>query len=197
VGALAQGVQSFGLRPSSKAFASASSDGVVAWAQLRNGQSPAFDQSPNDAFAALLRSSDAKLWVWASREPLMQQHPVTGDTIFHLLASPAAALSPEGRQTVLRDLCRHRRNPLLLNRRGQSAVELCRDPSLRAQLSKYAAWRPDPFVTEWFGPFFASRCAAFLLVCLRLGHPALSRDVRLHIVSFMATAECTHVPPPP
>lgn len=199
VGAASQGLQSWGVAPSAKGFAAAAPDGVVAWAQLRSGVSPPLDQSSDDAFSALLRCSDTRLWIWASREHLMQQHPLSGDTVFHLLASPAAALSPPDKLLVLRDLCRHRRNPLLPNRRGHTALQLCRDPELRRQLASYSLWRPDWFVTQWFGPFFASRCLAFLLVCLRMGHPAMSRDVRLLVVSFMAAAECTHVlvPPPP
>jgi hypothetical protein len=183
----------FGLRPSGTAFAESIDEGITAWAHLRNGAPLVLDGSSKDAFHTLTRVSDTKLWIWASREPLMRQHPLTGDTLFHLVVSPKTALSLDGRFAVLRDLKRHYRNPLLLNRRGQSALDVCADAALRSDLLVYCSWRPDASVTEWFGPFFQARCMAFLLVCHRLAHPAFSRDIRHIVIFFLAAAECVHV----
>jgi ankyrin repeat protein len=78
----------------------------VCWAHLRNGMPLLLDGSGDDAFPALVRSNDAELWKWASSEPQMQQHPISGDTIFHLLCR-SEALTIEQKLVVLADLRLH------------------------------------------------------------------------------------------
>jgi hypothetical protein len=60
------------------------------WGDLRAGTPCLLDDSEDDALRSMLRSNDAKLWKWASSEPQMQQHPITGETIFHLLCRTEA-----------------------------------------------------------------------------------------------------------
>jgi ankyrin repeat protein len=55
------------------------------WARLRIGPL-LFDESRRDVFNALARCKQVKLWILASREPDMQRHPKTGETVLHLLA---------------------------------------------------------------------------------------------------------------
>src|SRR5688500_7899342 len=86
------------------------------WGVLRNGLPLLLDGSANDAFRALQGSGDEKLWKWASSEPQMQQHPITGDTVFHLLCG-SESFASEQKLAVLEDFKLHCRNPLVPNYR--------------------------------------------------------------------------------
>jgi hypothetical protein len=81
-----------------------------------------------DAFRALTRSGDEQLWKWTSREPQMQQHPITGDTIFHLLCR-TEALDVATKVAGLADLKLHYRNPLTETIATSCASHWPRSPS--------------------------------------------------------------------
>jgi hypothetical protein len=179
--------------------ASASWSCAVSWADLRNGLPILMDDSDDDAFRALLLSDDAELWKWASSEPQMQQHPVTGDTVFHLLCR-CDALDVQGKLNVLTDLKKHYRNPLTPNYRNELCVQLAREPELKKALQEYACWQPHCLAMEWFGPLFRKRVFALLLVCYRLKakHPkllaGLNRDIRHFLVKYASRVEYIYVP---
>jgi ankyrin repeat protein len=169
------------------------------WASLRNGKPLLLDESDDDAFGALLTSSDAALWKWASSEPQMQQHPITGDTIFHLLCE-TEALDVQAKLVVLKDLKRRYRNPLVPNRFNGLCVALAREPELKKALQEYACWQPQRRVMEWFGPLFQKRAWTVLLVCYRLKAPdpkklaGLNRDIRHLLVKYASRVEYIYVP---
>lgn len=89
-------------------------------AQLRNGRPVKLDSSDTDVFRALIRSNRVPLWISASREPCFQQHPLSGDTVLHLLCA-SSTLSGEQKLSVLAELKRDFRNPLIPNFRNQVA----------------------------------------------------------------------------
>jgi hypothetical protein len=60
------------------------------WALLRGSSGLLLDNSDVDAFRTLVQCPDTELWKWAWSEPQMQQHPITGDTMFHLLCRTEA-----------------------------------------------------------------------------------------------------------
>jgi ankyrin repeat protein len=192
-----------GAELSSGNFANDVSDGdwsyAQCWADLRNGRPILLDDSENDAFRVLLRSKDAGLWKWASSEPQMQQHPITGDTVFHLLCR-SEALTIKQKLIVLADLKLHYRNPLVPNYRNELCVTLAREPELKKALQEYACWQPHRLATEWFGPLFQKRAFALLLVCYRLKaqHPkllaGLNRDIRHLLVKYASRVEYIYVP---
>jgi hypothetical protein len=158
---------SYGAKPSKTAFAAYVGDlPLVRWSRLRNGWPLLLDDSENDVFNALERSRRVQLWQWASSE-LPHQHPVTGDTVFHLLCR-TNALPLTGRMQVLADLKAHHRNPLTPNYRNELCIEFTSDAELRKSLQEYMCWQPDKRVMEWFGPFFQRRAWALLLVRNRL-----------------------------
>jgi ankyrin repeat protein len=169
------------------------------WANLRNGQPLLLDGSEDDVFRSLVESKDAELWKWASSEPLMQQHPITGDTMFHLLCN-TEALTIEQKLVVLADLKLHYRNPLTPNYHNELCVQLAREPELKKALQEYACWQPHRLAMEWFGPLFQKRAFALLLVCYRLKakHPkllaGLNRDIRHLLVQYASRVEYIYVP---
>jgi ankyrin repeat protein len=168
------------------------------WADLRNGLPILLDDSDKDAFRVLLRSKDAKLWKWASSEPQMQQHPITGDTVFHLLCR-TEALTIEQKLSILADLRRDYRNSLTPNYRNELCVTLAREPELKKALQEYACWQPHRLAMEWFGPLFQQRAFALLLVCHRLKreHPkaleGLNRDIRHLLVKYASRVEYIYI----
>jgi hypothetical protein len=173
------------------------------WVHLRNGMPLFLNNSPErDALRALTRSGNAELWKWASSEPQMQQHPITGDTVFHLLCL-ADKLTVEQKLVVLADLKKHYRNPLTPNYRNELCITLAREPEVKKALQEYACWQPHWLSMEWFGPLFQQRAFALLLVCYRIKreHPkaleGLNRDIRHLLVKYASRVECIYVPSVP
>jgi hypothetical protein len=129
---------SFGRWVRNKASSSSS------WAALRCGVAPCLNLSNNDWFAALRGCNQVTLWIWASREPWFQQHPMTGETVMHLLAR-TDALTTEQKLQVLSELKRDFRNPLILNFNKELAVDVASDPVLKIELRKYMQFRPNRY----------------------------------------------------
>jgi hypothetical protein len=131
-----------GGKPSRTSFArTTQKQRLEQWAHLRNGQSLLLDKSEHDAMDALERSTNVSLWKWASSEQKMQQHPISGDSVFHLLCR-TQALSLEAKLVVLGDLKAHYRNPLTPNYRKQLCVDLTTDAELKKALQAYMCWQP-------------------------------------------------------
>jgi hypothetical protein len=147
----------------------------------------------------VLTSNSAELWKWASSEPQMQQYPITGDTIFHLLCR-TEALGVPAKLVVLADLKIHYRNPLVPNYRNELCVWLAKEPEFKKALQEYACWQPHCFVMDRFGPFFQRRAKVLLLVCYRIQkmHPkrlaGLNKDIRHLLVKYASKVECIYVP---
>jgi hypothetical protein len=171
----------------------------VCWAYLRNGKPLLLDWAEHDVFPALLMSKDAKLWKWASSEPQMQQHPITGDTLFHLLFQ-SDALAVSDKLAVLADLKLHYCNPLVPNYLNELCVGLAREPELKKALQEYACWQPHRLAMEWFGPLLQKRAFALLLVCYRLKSKrpkllaGLNRDIRHLLIKYASRVEYIYVP---
>jgi ankyrin repeat protein len=189
----------YGASPSRDDFASKTyPDQLTRWAHLRNGRALKLDGSADDPFDALDGSECAALWRWALSE-LPPQHPVTGDTLFHVLCR-SHALSAADKLVVLGDLRERHRNPLTPNYRNQLCTELTEDRELKAALASYMCWQPERRVMDWFGPFFQRRAWALLLVCHRLKrqHPkrlaGLNRDIRHLLVKHASRMEYLYVP---
>ncbi len=169
------------------------------WAALRLAVPPVLDNSERDYFRVLQGNSSVDLWKWASSEPLMQQHPLTGDTVFHLLCR-SNALTGEQKLAVLADLEEHCRNPFVPNFHNQLCIQLTKDPELCEELLAYMQWRPERRVTQWFGPRFAVRARTLLLVCERfrtmfpkqLG--GINAEIRHHLVRHLSRTEHLYVP---
>ncbi len=204
IGALTWCVR-FGGIPNPRNFSeSIDSDWSVAqvWADLRLGLPLPLDNSSHDVFLALERSSDVQLWKWASSEQHMQRHPITGDTVFHLLCR-SGALNLQGKLEVLADLKAHYRNPLTPNYRNELCIDLTANDVLRNELRAYMCWQPLKLVMEWFGPGFRPRAWALLLVCHRLKceHPrrlaGLDRAMCHLLVTYLTKIEHIYVPSVP
>jgi hypothetical protein len=167
------------------------------WACFRSGERFKLDNTEeNDEFLALQQSSDVELWKWASREQLMQRHPLTGDTTFHLLCR-TNKLTTEQKLAVLADLRAHRRNPLTPNYRNELCTALTNDAEVKKALEEYMGWRPKWWVTEWFGPCFRERARTLLLVCCRMKaeHPKrMNKDIRHLLVKYLSKVEHIYVP---
>jgi len=157
-----------------------------AWALLRSG-ALLFDESRKDVFNGLARCKQVKLWIWASREPDMQRHPKTGETVLHVLAR-SDALTLEQKLEVLAKLKKDFRNPLIPNFKNQRAVDLTSDPSLKAELLKYMEFQADARAMEWYGPVFRQRVFTMLLVLKRL-HVAANKDIRKLLAKYMIKVE--------
>ncbi len=166
-------------------------DSTVRWARLRNGRRPHFDGSVKDVFIQLSRSINKDLWILASREPCFQQHPKTGDTVFHLLAR-TDKLSSDQKMNVFAALKKDFRNPLIPNFQNERAIDLTSDPVLKAELAKYMEWQPNRWAMHWFGPLFRKRAFALLLVLKRYPR-AYVKDIRHLLVKYVARAEHIYV----
>jgi hypothetical protein len=170
------------------------------WTTLRGRNALVLDNSDKDAFRSLLQCREAELWKWASSEPQMQQHPLSGDTMFHLLCR-TEVLTVEQKLAVLADFKAQWRNPLVPNRRNELCVTLAKEPELKKALQEYACWHPNRLAMHWFGPLFQRRARALLLVCYRLKakHPkaleGLNRDIRHLLVKYASRVEYIYVPP--
>jgi hypothetical protein len=165
---------------------------------LRCGTPPLLDNSADDAFLALRDSNDVEVWKWASSE-LPTSHPVTGDTVFHLLCR-TDKLMTEQKLAVLGDLKAHYRNPLVPNYRNEVCIDLTKDTELKKVLGEYMCWQPHKLVMEWFGPCFRRRAWTLLLVCYRMKkeHPkaldGLNKDMRHLLVKHLSRVEYLYVP---
>jgi hypothetical protein len=172
---------------------------TMSWAFLRTGEALCLDDQDGENFRAVLRSNDTRLWKWASSEPQMQQHPVTGDTVFHLLCR-SEALDVPSKLAVLADLRAQYRNPLVPNYRNELCVGLAKEPELMKALLEYACWQPHRLVMHWFGPLFQMRAWALLLVSYRMKklYPkvlaGLNRDMRHLLVRYASRIEYIYVP---
>ncbi len=173
-------------------FPTRNSDAKLKWAMLRNGKKQLFDGSANDVFNVLSQWSEPKLWILASREPCIQQHPNTGDTVLHLL-SRTDKLSSKQRMEVLAALKNDFRNPLIPNFNNKRAIDLTSDPALKVELAKYMEWQPHRSVMHWYGPLFRERAFALLLVLKRYPR-AYVKDIRLLLVKYLAKVEHIYVP---
>ena len=166
---------------------------AVCLSRLRTGRPLVLDNSETDVFSVLCyECADVRLWKWASSD-LPHQHPITGETIFHLLCK-TTELTDKQKCEVLKDLKRHRRNPLTPDFNNQLAVSLTDDPNLIKDLTDYMRWRPDRLVMEWFGPAFQERVFALLLASKRLG---LYKDITHLIVLHVSKAERIYLPGKP
>ena len=148
-----------GLKLSQKNFASSirrSRFSVCSFAHLRNGQPLLLDNSAADVFNALCESNKEELWILASREPDFGRHPLSGDTVLHLLAR-STALTTEQKLRVLENLKKDYRNPLIPNYKNKRAIDLTTDPVLKQQLAVYMEFRCDGRVLEWYGPMLRLR----------------------------------------
>jgi hypothetical protein len=159
---------------------------------LKNGIPLSFDESEQDVFNTLSRSDSVNLWICASCEPGFQQHPKTGDTVLHLLCR-TKSLSTKEKMTVLSALKKDFRNPLLPNFRKERAIDLTKNPILKADLNTYMQFKPKRKVIQWFGPLFRKRVFAFLLVLKRL-KMGVYKDVRLLLINYMSKEEHIYVP---
>ncbi len=162
------------------------------WASLRNGEKQSFDRSSDDIFNVLSESNDPELWIVASSEPCFQQHPKTGDTVFHML-SRTDNLSSEQKMEVFAALKKDYRNPLIPNFQNKRAIDLTSDFALKVELARYMEWQPNRWVMKWYGPFFRKRAFALLLVLKRYPR-AYVKDIRHLLVKYLAKAEHIYVP---
>ncbi len=162
------------------------------WAMLRNGEKQLFDGSDDDIFNVLSESNDPSLWISASREPCFQQHPTTGDTVFHLLCR-TDELNSEQKMEIFAVLKKDYRNPLIPNFQNKRAIDLTSDPALKLELAKYMEWRPKRRVMHWYGPLFQERAFALLLVLKRYPR-AYVKDIRHLLVKYLAKVEHIYVP---
>jgi Ankyrin repeat len=161
------------------------------WAQLRNGKKLVLDNSPKDAFNVLIQQDNIMFWIWLSREPSFQQHPITGNTVLHLLCR-TDKLKPDQKLEVLFSLKKDFRNPLIPNAKGERAIELTTDPALKAELTKYMEFRPIRGVMQWYGPAFGIRVRTMLLVMQRLGVGA-NKDVKGLLAQYLSKVEHIYV----
>ncbi len=159
------------------------------WATLRNGDRQRLDESYRDIFRTLQDECDeVKLWILASREPCFQQHPKTGETLFHLLAK-TTKLTTDQKLQVLERMKKDFRNPLIPDFSDSClAVDLTHDPILKQALTAYMQFRPDARVMEWFGPVFRERVFTLLLVLKRFHIPA-NKDVKCLLVKYLSLVE--------
>ena len=162
------------------------------WASLRNGEEHCFDGSVTDVFNVLSQSNDPKLWILASSEPCFQQHPMTGDTVFHLLCR-TAKLSSEEKMEVFAALKNDYRNPLIPNFQNKRVIDLTNDTALKVELAKYMDWQPNRWVMKWYGPLFRERAFSLLLVLKRYPR-AYVKDIRHLLVKYLAKVEHIYVP---
>ncbi len=182
----------FGLRVSDFADFGTGTDSNGRWATLRNGKKLCFDGSGRDVFNVLSQSNDPKLWILASSEPCFQQHPMTGDTLLHLL-SRNDKLNSEQKMEVFAALKKDYRNPLIPNFQNKRAIDLTSDSALKVELAKYMDWQPNRWVMKWYGPVFRKRAFALLLVLKRYPR-AYVKDVRHLLVKYLAKVEHIYVP---
>ena len=162
------------------------------WASLRNGEKQSFDRSSDDIFNVLSESNDPELWIVASSEPCFQQHPKTGDTVFHML-SRTDNLSSEQKMEVFAALKKDYRNPLIPNFQNKRAIDLTSDFALKVELARYMEWQPNRWVMKWYGPLFRKRTFALLLVLKRYPR-AYVKDIRHLLVKYLAKVEHIYVP---
>ncbi len=167
-------------------------DSTVHWARLRNGRRLHFDGSHGDVFNRLSESASDNLWILASREPCLQQHCTTGDTVLHLLAR-TDKLSSDQKMKVFAALKKDFRNPLIPNFRNERAIDLTSDPVLKAELAKYMEWQPNRWAMHWFGPVFRGRAFALLLVLKRYPRVYI-KDIRYLLLKYLARVEHIYVP---
>ena len=161
------------------------------WSHLRTALKDRMSSDVHDVFAVLKRSGDPVLWKWASSEPFMQQHPNSGNTMFHILCE-TNSLNAEQKLEVLRDLKAQRRNPLTPNYKNQKAIDLCTCDILRLNLQTYMEWKPEKLVMYWFGPVFRDRVFALLLSLKRI-FPGKCKDVVGLIIKHLAKVESIYV----
>ncbi len=174
-----------------KIFGHGGVDANIQWAKLRKGMQ-LFDGSDDDIFSVLSESNDSKLWILASSEPCFQQHPKTGDTVFHLL-SRTDHLSSKQKMEVFAALKKDYRNPLIPNFKNKRAIDLTNDSALKVELAKYMDWQPNRWVMKWYGPLFRERSFALLLVLKRYPR-AYVKDIRHLLVKYLAKVEHIYVP---
>lgn len=149
--------------------------------------------SSGDAFNVMFKIKDVALWKWASSEPQFQQHPLTENTLLHVVCM-SEALSQEDKLEVIRDMKRDCRvNPFLLNFDNERAVEVATDPRVKEELRAYTKWHPHRQAMYWFGPLFRRRVFALLLVLQRLGMSRICTDVRHLLVQHVLQAEHIYV----
>ncbi len=94
-------------------------DPVSCWSTLRSGGPICLDNGHSDCFRALSICKDIRVWILASTE-LPHQHPVTGNTMFHLLCESSDGLSMPDKLRVANDLMRFYRNPFTTNFSGNT-----------------------------------------------------------------------------
>ncbi len=170
----------------SRWIAAGCSSGSV-WASMRVTR-PNYDGSAKDWFVAISQCSQPDIWINASREPSMQQHPISGDTLFHVLCR-SNKLDAVQKMEVFQALKRDFYNPLTPNAKGERAVDLATDVTLKSALFKYMEWQPNRWVMHWFGPIFRKRAFTFLLCTKQFRFP---KDVRLLLVKYLSQIETVY-----
>lgn len=157
------------------------------WSHLRNGLPLKLDDSEDDVFNALERCDRVRLWIYASREPCFQQHPLTGDTVLHLLCR-TEKLSLYQKLDVLDELKRDFRNPLIPNFKGERAIDLACASALKREIARYMEFQGNRWVMHWYGPAFRKRAFALLLVMKRLGVNA-NKEERELLIRYLTKVE--------
>jgi hypothetical protein len=161
------------------------------WSLLRNGMRPLLDGSVYDAFRVVLRSKSTELWKWASSEPQMQQHPITGDTMFHLLCR-TEALDVAGKLAVVRDLKSRYRNPLVPNYRNELCIQLAEESELKGNSGvRMLAAAPlgDGLVRASFRDASAGAAAGLLS-----GEKAVPKETRWSESKYTSRVEYIYAP---
>lgn len=156
------------------------------WAHLRL-KGPRLDGSPtHDTFNVLIARNSRKLWGVFADELQSLQHPLTGNTLLH----EAAAIN---NVAALHAICKRATvNPLLRNKRGLMALELCTSADAREELIQYTAWHPRREWARWYGPYVRKWQRCFLLLCQRwsaTGVVHFDRNVRSIIARYIANPE--------
>jgi hypothetical protein len=114
------------------------------------------------------------------------RHLQTGNTLLHEAVSINSIAG-------VRAICKQATvNPLLRNVGGETALDMCTDATMRAELVQYMAWRPLKEWVRWYGPYVTMWQYYFLLVCQRwiaLGGAPIDRNVRIMIMRYIADPE--------
>lgn len=154
------------------------------WASLRIASGPVCDEGTpaRDTFALIAKSNDPHLWKLCANEMCSFQNWQTGNTLLH---EAVGINSIAGVRAICKQVTV---NPLLRNKHDATALDLCTDATMRAELVQYMAWRPLKEWARWYGPYVTMWQYYFLLVCQRWRCP-IDRNVRIIIMRYIADPE--------
>lgn len=172
---------------SSKTFQTAVQGGPpnTAWAMMRCLPGIALDNTVNDFFTLISKSTDVEMWFRFAVEYGGMRHPFTGNTLLHMAARYAnlAILDMLTRRFFI--------NPFVRNSQGCLAADIAFDRHGSKLLQDYAAFRPTVWHARWYGPFFCARAKTWLLILNReaIQGRKFPKDVALYILKKLAEME--------